>query len=328
MNKTLLIIGIIITSISLLAITIFSISNAIYKKLNKEKELNKTEEQKQHDKTVKKVLKNSKKIIKKINKKLIEHYVAIYVVTAITLTGGVVLTSITASNIINENSSSSVEPEPGPEPEPTVITYNVTWKDENGTILLKNTVDEGHVPSYTLDLPYKENYVFDSWSPQPSVVNSDVEYVASYRNATEEITLKLYSDYYYQEDYRELNVLEGTRLIDHRDIFEVEFANPDRSYKLDKLYSNPTLSGDPYNLNAPITNNLDIYASYYKEWIVTYNVGGGAVDLERVKEGECAKGHVWQYEDYTWFDRENPSFPFDFANTPIYSDYLLDGYMI
>ena len=48
MNKTLLIVGIIITSLSLIAITIFTISNFILKRIKKSEHIEITEEQKRN----------------------------------------------------------------------------------------------------------------------------------------------------------------------------------------------------------------------------------------------------------------------------------------
>lgn len=232
MNKTLLIVGIIITGISLLTITIFSISNTILKKVNKEKELVKTAEQKKRDKRFKKVLKYSKKIIKKINKVLVENYVALYVVSALTFTGGAVLTTVSAVKVVEENNSSEVEPSSISSSEESSITpsstesqstpgsssesdsssessssipvnyYTITWKNYDGSLLATTEhVAEGTTPTYTGTVtPYKAltntiSYVFDGWSPTLVPVTSDATYTAKFTETT-----RLYTVQWLNED--------------------------------------------------------------------------------------------------------------------------------
>ena len=337
MNKVLLIVGIVITGLSLLTFTIFSLSGILLKIINRHEEKEElTPEEKRKKKIKKKLVKFTKKLIKMINKNMVRYYWLMYILAGLSFAAGATLTTVATVNIIQENEKKD---KPGEDPTdpvnpPAPITYKITWKDEDGSILYQNQVEEGKLPTYNRELPYKEpsdnkNFVFDVWSPAPRSATSDAVYTATYREATNIFKLYLYSEYFYPpEDPIVREVLEGTRLFDHWLDLELTFQHPDPTYQLDKLYDNPELEGEPYDIYAPIVKEMTLYPSYIKYWTITYNVDHSGVDLERVKEGECAIGYVWQYEDYTWFDRENPSVPFDFANTPIYSDYVLDGYLI
>ena len=246
MNKTLLIVGIILTGVSLLAISIFSISNAILKRVNKEKELEKTVEQKKKEKTVKRILKYSKKIVKKINKLLVENYVALYAVTAVTFTSGAVLTTVFTVKIIEENNSSEIESsDPSsessePESSSTPLNYyTVTWKSYDGTILhTDERVAEGTTPSYTGTIPSKDptntiQYVFDGWEPAIAPINSDVTYTMKLKETT-----RLYTVRWENEDnsliredkyeYLEMPVFEDVPSYGPDEQFEYEFNEWDR----------------------------------------------------------------------------------------------------
>ena len=258
MNKTLLIIGIVITGISLLAITIFSLSNTVLKRINKEKEAAKTVEQKQHDKTVKRVLKNSKKIIKKINKRLVENYVAVYIVSAVTLTGGAALTTVSAVNVVNENNaSSSSEPAPEPEPEPepaSSSTYTVTWKNYDGTVLKTDeSIVEGTTPTYQGVGPSKAptttiNYVFDGWEPAITPVSSDVTYTAKFKEETRLYTVQW------------LN-LDDSLIREDKYIYQAMPENDDTpTYGPDAQYEYEFVGWEP--AIAPVTEDTYYKASY------------------------------------------------------------------
>ena len=64
-------------------------------------------------------------------------------------------------------------------------SYIVTWKNEDGSILLTESVGKGNVPEYKGSTPVKEGtesvrYVFAGWSPELVAVTGDSIYTATY----------------------------------------------------------------------------------------------------------------------------------------------------
>ena len=70
------------------------------------------------------------------------------------------------------------------------ITYTVTWKNEDGSILLtQNKVLHGTIPTYNGGLPTKEptaahTYAFVGWNPELAGITSNVTYTALYAEQT------------------------------------------------------------------------------------------------------------------------------------------------
>ena len=72
--------------------------------------------------------------------------------------------------------------------------YNITWKDEDGTVLRTDEVAYGDTPSYGNDVPVKEStaqfsYVFANWSPNVTSVTGDATYVAAYNSEIRKYTV-------------------------------------------------------------------------------------------------------------------------------------------
>ena len=72
--------------------------------------------------------------------------------------------------------------------------YNITWKNDDGSVLHNEEVAYGSVPSYTLDTPTKDSttqyqYTFDSWYPLPSEVKGDAIYTATYTSEVRKYTV-------------------------------------------------------------------------------------------------------------------------------------------
>jgi len=109
MNKTLLVIGIILTGISVLSITIFTISNFILKRIYKEEEKAKTKEEKQKEKTIRRLLRTVKRILKQVNKKLLQNYLAFYGISSVVLVGGATLVTYSSVKLNEENSRTTSE---------------------------------------------------------------------------------------------------------------------------------------------------------------------------------------------------------------------------
>ena len=66
-----------------------------------------------------------------------------------------------------------------------IPTHTVTWKNDDGTVLKTDTVEEGLVPSYGEDNPTKDGgelykYEFRGWTPEVTAVAGDAVYTAAY----------------------------------------------------------------------------------------------------------------------------------------------------
>ena len=66
-----------------------------------------------------------------------------------------------------------------------IPTHTVTWKNDDGTVLKTDTVEEGLVPSYGEDNPTKDGgelykYEFRGWTPEVTAVTGDAVYTAAY----------------------------------------------------------------------------------------------------------------------------------------------------
>ncbi|MBR2589655.1 MAG: hypothetical protein IKE65_01880, partial [Clostridia bacterium] len=84
----------------------------------------------------------------------------------------------------------------------TYVTYTVTWKNADGTVLETDTdVAEGTVPTYDKATPTKADdaqytYSFAGWSPEVTAVTGDVTYTAVYSQSVRQytVTWKNYDD--------------------------------------------------------------------------------------------------------------------------------------
>lgn len=177
MNKTLLIVGIIITGLSLLTLTVFSLSKTILKFIYREEEKLKTNEQKHKSKVSKRIVKVSKTFIKSVNKQLVKYYVAMYGIASVSLTGGVAMVTYSTVQIVQENNAKETVT-------PPASTYTITWNNYDGTELEKDVdVIEGVTPTYDGNTPTKastetKEYLFNGWTPAIAPVNSDITYTA------------------------------------------------------------------------------------------------------------------------------------------------------
>lgn len=72
--------------------------------------------------------------------------------------------------------------------------YNVTWKNEDGTVIKTEEVPYGTVPEYAGEDPIKEatvtkEYTFNGWSPNVAAVSGDVEYTALFQESARKYTV-------------------------------------------------------------------------------------------------------------------------------------------
>ena len=135
MYLTFLIIGIVLTSIGVISITVFSISNFILKRFNKEERKEMTEEEKRKEKWFKRSLKWLKRLLKAINKKLLENLWAFYGITSVTVVGGVSMLTVgvVQKNMAtaDESSSSSIVSSSSLEESSSYITSSLVSSSES-----------------------------------------------------------------------------------------------------------------------------------------------------------------------------------------------------
>ena len=81
-----------------------------------------------------------------------------------------------------------------------VVYFEITWKDEDGTVLATDNVAEGTTPAYDGETPTKDataqyTYIFNGWTPVLTAVTEDAEYTATYSE-----TLRTYDILWKNED--------------------------------------------------------------------------------------------------------------------------------
>jgi len=87
--------------------------------------------------------------------------------------------------------------------------YNITWKNEDGSVLRTDSVAYGEIPSYGETAPTKENtpqyaYTFANWTPAITPVTGNVTYQAAYTSEVRKYTVT-----WVNEDGTVLKVDEG-----------------------------------------------------------------------------------------------------------------------
>jgi len=288
MNKTLLVIGIILTGISVLSITIFTISNFILRRINKEEEKAKTKEEKQKEKTIRRLLKTAKKILKRVNKKLLQNYLAFYGISSVVLVGGATLVTYSSVELNEENSRTTSEDpsssdsvtsglssiEDSSEPPSSISSesssievssivnqYEVSFYiDENLYATL--TVNEGELceaPNATK----KKGYYFDGWYVS---LNDDTPFVFDNTPITNSFSVfAKYEDalqvfFFYVEDNTQkmqtVDVRPGDKV--EKLLIQIEGEAEGTYYEWTEEAAAPIPT--PFDFDTPITHNYDLYA--------------------------------------------------------------------
>ncbi|MBQ0153730.1 MAG: hypothetical protein KBS70_02975 [Bacteroidales bacterium] len=84
--------------------------------------------------------------------------------------------------------------------DPTTLTYTVTWKNYNGTILeTDNDVTYNAMPEYNGETPTKQgiadkDFEFDGWTPDIASVTENVVYVAKYRDVAKKFQIRFLAE--------------------------------------------------------------------------------------------------------------------------------------
>ena len=297
MNKTLLLVGIIVTGISLLAITVFSISNFILKRIYKDEEKQKTKTEKTKEKTVKRVLSATKRLIKSINKKLLENYLAFYGITALTFTGGAVMTTVSAVKMavdVNESSSSLIVSSD------SLFTSSIVESSSENTSLFESSETSS------------SESISSSEHSSSELVSSSEVISSSEEISSEEMASEPTDPIYYAVTFYIPASTEGTD--------EIEYEEGEASVEEGQTVSKPTnpdsmgngycfvewctdtVNWTPYDFDQPVTSNLELHAKYEYMAEITFVVVKGPyitdiLDYQYVQIGSC----VVPIDDYTWY---------------------------
>ena len=147
-------------------------------------------------------------------------------------------------------------------------TYTITWKNEDGSILYKDTVTAGETPEYVGEYPTKDatvdkTFTFKGWDKEVVAAKEDATYTAEFAEVTRTYTVNFYN-------------WNGT-LLDSR---QVEYG------KTEKLGYVPTRVGNSqysyrFNCWSPalteVTGDADYYATYTRTentYTVTWMIEG------------------------------------------------------
>lgn len=142
------------------------------------------------------------------------------------------------------------------------VTYTITWKNDDGSVLKTDTVKEGTVPSYSGATPTKAsdgqyNYTFKAWSPTIVAATANAIYTATYNQTAIEV-----------ETYRVTFVADGTT------VATVTYEKGATSVEEPAVPEKTGYTGawKPYTLN---NTNITVEAEYTaKTYTITWNVDG------------------------------------------------------
>lgn len=293
MNKTLLVIGIILTGISVLSITIFTISNFILKRIYKEEEKAKTKEEKQKEKTINRLLRTVKRILKQVNKKLLQNYLAFYGISSVVLVGGATLVTYSSVKLNEENSrtTSEVTSNEDPNSSSSVTSGLSSIEDsseppssissESSSIEVSSIVNQYEVSFYIDENLYatltvnegelceapnatkKKGYYFDGWYVS---LNDDTPFDFDNTPITNSFSVfAKYEDalqvfFFYVEDNTQkmqtVDVRPGDKV--EKLLIQIEGEAEGTYYEWTEEAAAPIPT--PFDFDTPITHNYDLYA--------------------------------------------------------------------
>ena len=318
MNMTWLIIGIVITGLSTLAITIFSLSRFILKRIYKEEEKAKTDEQKSKDKTVKRALKSAKFILKRIYKYLLRNYLAFYGITAITFSVGAAVVTVSSVNLVREqramDDSSEVSSENPSSEETSSEESNVEPSSETSSSESTSTTEEVSTTSEETTSSSEE-----TTSIAPTGKTSIVTFIME-DQATPLFTIE---------------VPKGKSVQDPgpQDLSSIK--------RIFKYWTDVPGGSSPYDFTTPIYQDTTIYGISNTAYYVTYIIDDGSTSFqynyqELVEENAHAEDIKIPFPNdpdyyYEWCTHLNddPSedrIPYDFDASFVNDDLTLFGY--
>ena len=342
MNRVGLVIGIIITGLSLLAITVFSISKFILKRIYKEEEKAKTQEQKNKEKTVKRALKSTKFVLKKVYKKLLQNYLAFYGITALSFSAGATLVTVSSVSIVKEQRAMDTSEPSSSEPS------SIEVSSEPSSISSVEPSSEASSEDSTSVEPSSEVSTSELSSSEEEVTSSSEEEVSSSSEETsssiEETTSSeekgpLCTVYFQIEDQPNpiytLLVKKGSPV---EDPGTVDLSN---MKKIFKYWTDDLGSGIQYDFTTPITEDTTIYGVTAVGYTVTYMIRdyscGFEYDHQELVEENTHADNIQvphkndpQYY-YTWYTHlnddpsEDPEL-YEFNASFVNEDLTLFGY--
>ena len=196
--------------------------------------------------------------------------------------------------------------------------YTVTWKNYDGTVL---EVDEelaaGTVPTYDSAEPTKTqdaqyNYIFDGWTPEVGEIDSNVEYVAKFREETRKYTVTWKN--YDGQTLKEEEVLYGT-------VPEYVGDAPTKESTVEHTY---TFQGWSPAVVA-LTENTT-YTASFKEEMRKYNITWKNDDGSVIRTDEVAYGVTPDFGAEVPTKDSTPQYAYTFANwTPVITSVTGDA---
>ena len=126
----------------------------------------------------------------------------------------------------------------------------VTFQNWDGTVLQQGTWAYGATPTYSGATPTKGGYEFAGWTPEITAVTGDAVYTATFN---EQFTVKLYNA-------RNSTAARSITVTSGQTLAEKNVATPTMTGYIFKEW---LLDGEPYDVNAPITQDLTLVGSWY-----------------------------------------------------------------
>lgn len=322
MNTTWLIIGIVITGLSTLTITIFSLSRFILKRIYKEEEKAKTDEQKSKDKTVKRALKSAKFILKRIYKYLLKNYLAFYGITAITFSVGAAVVTVSSVNLVREQKAMEDSSEVSSE-DPSSEEPSSELSSEVSSVEPSSEVSSSEETSTTEEVSSSEAETTSSSEETTSIAPTGKTFNVTF--TMEDQTTPLFT----------VEVPKGKSVQDPgpQDLSSIK--------RIFKYWTDSVGGSTPYDFSTPIYQDTTIYGISNTAFYVTYIIDDGSTSFqynhqELVEENTHAEDIKIPFPNdpnyyYEWCTHLNDDpgedrIPYDFNASFVNDDLTLFGY--
>ncbi len=148
-------------------------------------------------------------------------------------------------------------------------TYQIAWKNWDGSVLLTSTVEEGVIPAYVGTEPSKPSddkysYTFDGWNPEPTAAVSDASYTATYSSSPMSYTVKYTVDGVQYGDVETHDYSESVKL---RAAYEKEgYEVSDWHSEQTVYFINGAFMMPAYNVTFNATTTIIELAVTWKNW--------------------------------------------------------------